>query len=261
MSVSCIYRFVGPKQKYYIGSTDDLTERIYVHRRRLNAGKHHCEHLQNAWKLYGEDYFSVEILEHVEDVNKLIEREQYWIDYHILEFGRDHVYNSSLVAGSIRGYKFGPRPQDVKDKISKGNKGRKHTLDTRLKMSKGKLNSKQNLTDEQRRIKSESMRGNQRGKGYKHTPDAKARIAEASRNRKYSEKTIEKRIRSRTGGKVYTFISPSGEVYTEITNLKEFCQSHGLNSSTVLNYVAGRVGACKGWEVSCEVKGDAENNI
>jgi hypothetical protein len=36
--------------------------------------------LQNAWNKYGEDNFYFSVLELVPDKDKLIEREQYWID-------------------------------------------------------------------------------------------------------------------------------------------------------------------------------------
>lgn len=55
MSKSGIYRIVNlANDKFYIGSAVNLERRWYMHRNRLNAGKHRNAHLQAAWSKYGE---------------------------------------------------------------------------------------------------------------------------------------------------------------------------------------------------------------
>lgn len=66
--------------KIYIGSSINFKDRWYHHDNRLKSDKHHSVHLQNSWNKYGKDNFIFEILELVENKNKLILREQYYLD-------------------------------------------------------------------------------------------------------------------------------------------------------------------------------------
>lgn len=67
-------------EKYYIGSSIDIQKRKSDHRNSLIKNKHVNSHLQNAVNKYGIDNFSFEILELVEKVEELREREQFYID-------------------------------------------------------------------------------------------------------------------------------------------------------------------------------------
>jgi len=59
-------------------------------------------HLQRAWVVHGEAAFEYVVLEFVERLEHLLEREQYWIDAYP---GRV-LYNSSPTAGSNLGFKM-----------------------------------------------------------------------------------------------------------------------------------------------------------
>jgi group I intron endonuclease len=63
----------------YVGSTTNFTNRKSRHLNDLNKGKHHSKKLQRSWSKYGADNFIFVILE--DNVENLIEREQYWIDF------------------------------------------------------------------------------------------------------------------------------------------------------------------------------------
>ncbi len=65
--------------KIYIGSSYDIYNRFYKHLNDLKANRHHCKHLQNAYNKYG-NIFQLEIIE-ICSKEKLIEREQCWIDF------------------------------------------------------------------------------------------------------------------------------------------------------------------------------------
>ncbi|AIG27436.1 hypothetical protein EGH10_20865 [Brevibacillus laterosporus] len=68
-------------RKIYIGSSKDAEKRHFQHWQALKRGTHHNIHLQRAWAKYGEENFSFEIIEKLDGPpNKLIEREQYWLD-------------------------------------------------------------------------------------------------------------------------------------------------------------------------------------
>lgn len=50
----------------YIGSSTQLGQRWATHRWQLNAGIHHCRHLQNAWRKYGAQEFSFSVIREVD---------------------------------------------------------------------------------------------------------------------------------------------------------------------------------------------------
>jgi group I intron endonuclease len=103
--------------KCYVGSsTTSLQRRLKDHRRSLRRGTHENSYLQRAWNKYGESSFLFLILERCEPRVCLV-REQHWIDK---MRSRGLCYNLCPVAGNCMG-------------------GRKHTLESRVKMSTSKL--------------------------------------------------------------------------------------------------------------------------
>jgi group I intron endonuclease len=77
----------------YVGSSVNLKRRWHDHKRNLKKNRHHSSHLQRAWNKYGAINFKFEILEEVDDINKLLEREQYFIN------SLNPKYNMSNIAG------------------------------------------------------------------------------------------------------------------------------------------------------------------
>ena len=85
----------------YVGSTQaTVYERSTRHEGPLRAGKHPCKPLQRAWDFpYNETTLRFEMLELVEDLSLLRERERAWLDM-MVSAGR-LVYNvSNPKAGS-----------------------------------------------------------------------------------------------------------------------------------------------------------------
>src|SRR5262245_5316712 len=79
---SGIYRIVNNiTGRIYVGSALSLIKRCVQHRIDLRSNKHKNKYLQASWNLHGEEVFEFLLVELVEDKNKLIEREQYWINY------------------------------------------------------------------------------------------------------------------------------------------------------------------------------------
>jgi group I intron endonuclease len=66
--------------KLYIGSSQVISKRWELHKCSLKTNKHHNIHLQRAYNKYGKDNFVFEILEHIDDINNLYPKEQYYID-------------------------------------------------------------------------------------------------------------------------------------------------------------------------------------
>ena len=128
---SGIYKITNKiTQKIYIGSSKNIRKRWKAHRTLLNREKHYNEHLLAAYKKYGKENFSWEVVEFI-DVNNLEEREQYWIDF----FGssdRKKGYNLCPAAYSNLGLKH---TDESRRNMSLAHLGHKHTSESKKKIS------------------------------------------------------------------------------------------------------------------------------
>jgi group I intron endonuclease len=133
-----IYKITNSiNDKFYIGSSINITNRWKAHIYRLNSGTHANRHLQNAWNQYGMDSFVFERIENVKDKNKLIEREQYYLD--TMLYAQECIkendsrfselgYNLNPTAGSNLGVKYS---EESKKKMGEWER----TLEMRERMS------------------------------------------------------------------------------------------------------------------------------
>ncbi len=105
--ISGIYRVYNTvNRRGYVGSAKSLRGRLSWHRQHLRAGDHFNQHLQRAWNKHGEEAFQFQVIE-VCNLEKLIEREQYWID--TLEAANPEFgYNGRPKAESTLGMKHTP---------------------------------------------------------------------------------------------------------------------------------------------------------
>ena len=79
----------------YIGSTSvSFKKRWRKHKQRLRHNYHENSYLQNAWNKYGEENFIFEIVEVVDNVDIVKERESYWLSLYFPK-GRDYCFNLS----------------------------------------------------------------------------------------------------------------------------------------------------------------------
>ncbi|MBA4547717.1 GIY-YIG nuclease family protein [Thermoactinomyces intermedius] len=99
--------------KIYVGSSANIERRWKEHKKSLNAGTHHSPHLQASWDKYGKEAFSFSIIEVVDDVNNLIDREQFWLD-ELKPYKEDIGYNILPNAYSRRGV---PLSEEAKQKM------------------------------------------------------------------------------------------------------------------------------------------------
>ena len=117
---SGIYKIVNlVNDKIYIGSAVILKNRKRDHFRTLKKNCHKNKYLQNAFNKYSENSFQFEIIEFVEDKNKLIEREQYYLNIYF--DNQKNCYNISPTAGSPLGVKYNDEMK-LQSAISKGAK-------------------------------------------------------------------------------------------------------------------------------------------
>ena len=145
--------------KQYIGSAKRFKQRWYLHRLELKRGEHHSEILQRAWKKYGEDAFEFQILEIVNDLDMILQREQFYLDT------RKPAYNICLIAGSRMGLK---NKEIHKARI----RAALNTPESQARLSarwKGKKQSEEHLA-----ARAEAMRGNANGKGKVISPEERA---------------------------------------------------------------------------------------
>lgn len=152
-----IYNIINKVNKhFYIGSTASTSIRFSRHRSALRSGKHDNAHLQNAWKLYGEENFEFVVIRECSR-DRLLHEEQLDLDKF---YGTSVCYN--LSPNAFRPNLGIPRTEEVKRKISNAQKGkprftdeqrkrlseihtgRTHSPETRLKML-GRKSSSENI--------------------------------------------------------------------------------------------------------------------
>lgn len=74
--IYCLFNTYNGKR--YIGSSQDIYNRMHEHLHLLKRNKGHNQHLQNAWNKYGEDAFEFYVLEYCKPDVRFI-REQWYI--------------------------------------------------------------------------------------------------------------------------------------------------------------------------------------
>lgn len=95
-------------QRKYVGSTFKFKNRWSQHLGQLRKEKHYNKFLQNDFIKSGEENYVFEILEIVEDdINKRLEREQFYLDELFQNNIKDLIYNNSQksVLGEVKKHK------------------------------------------------------------------------------------------------------------------------------------------------------------
>lgn len=158
---SCIYQIRNLiNEKIYVGSAFNFHKRIQAHEHRLRFNKHVNKHIQAAYNKYGKDNFVFEILEECEK-EKIIEREQFWIDK------LKPQYNLNLFAANSSGRKLS---LESIEKMRKSLTGKKHTEESKRKMS-------------------ESRKGKPHKKGYKFSKETRDKMSASKIGSVVSEET------------------------------------------------------------------------
>lgn len=237
---SGIYKIANKvTDNFYVGSAVNLSKRISNHKSDLQRGTHKNPILQNVFNKYGIDKLSFEVIEIVKDKNKLIEREQHYIDTLIPK------YNIRKIANSNLGLKWSKETKLKMSKSQKGNKyclGHKATEETKLKMAK-------------------ASKGNKYALGYKHTEKTKLKMSESHIGKslseqhklKLSEAHKDKKLSEQHKLKISEFFSkpfkiksPQGTVIEEI-NLRKFCRDNNLSRRSIWRVINNKQKSYKGW--------------
>ncbi len=125
--------------KFYIGSTNSITNRKGNHFSLLNRSIHPNRYLQNSVNKYGIENFKFEIIEYCLE-KELIEKEQYYIDI-FQTYNNKIGYNLSPTAGRTVGVVC---KEETKLKIGLANKERYKnglTEEHRMKLKKSRGNT------------------------------------------------------------------------------------------------------------------------
>jgi len=138
-----VYKITNKQNgKIYIGITNQgVTVRFGKHISD-SSGKYTFP-LHNAIRKYGKDNFQIEVIEIVDDVEVLKEREIYWIKYYD-SYNRDKGYNLTLGGDGTFG-RF--HSNETKEKIRQKALGRKMSFETKQKMSKSQKKVDRNYSE------------------------------------------------------------------------------------------------------------------
>ncbi len=215
-----IYRILNISNgKHYIGSSQDIEQRLKRHMNSLRKGSHINLYLQSAWNKYGEFNFVGEVVEEVKgNSNIRLAREQVYLD---IGFAEKILYNIAETAN------YPPCFEGEAHWLF----GKHHTDEVCQKMSFSHT-------------------------GKKLTEEHKANIGKANMGREVTEKTRDKIGVARTGNTdgareyLALYNNQTGEVIPSGWNFKELCQKKGLDYSSLLPIVRGEnICSLDGWQL------------
>lgn len=120
--------------KQYVGCTrSTIEDRWFGHQCDAKYGVKRA--LAKAIRKYGVDSFSKKLLEECASEEQMFEREKFWIsklNTQVLGYNQTEGGDNPP---STKGMRLGPRPLDIRQKISVGNMGKPKSPEARHKMS------------------------------------------------------------------------------------------------------------------------------
>lgn len=164
--------------KVYVGSSRNIEGRFRVHKSRLRLNKHHAPHLQKSYNL-NPDKFDFQIIEIVNDLSILEQREQYWVD-HFQSYKSEFGYNAVRTVSQIDPSRMKERwaKPGAKEAQCKLMKEVCSTAEHRKKLSKGQKKRFSSVINRKKQLLDNPLRKRVR---LKETGEVFDSIAEASR--------------------------------------------------------------------------------
>ena len=227
-SFPCIYLWTNlVNYKHYVGQSQNFYQRMYQY-----SKTHGNKYLQKAINKYGIDNFEIDVLEKIDDISCLDEREQYWMDYYC-SYNHDKGYNICQYASTTRGFHHTKETCELLSKQKKNNPvcligkdnpmyGKSHTEEWRENHSNW-MKQKWAEDEEYRRFWHEKMSGENNyfyGKkfigelnsmyGKHHTEETKKRISEANKGKYYGKST---RVICIETGDIFESINQAAKFY------------------------------------------------
>lgn len=193
LGVYCIKNTLDDRM--YIGSASKGFEtRRKIHLEELKKNRHWNIYLQNFVNKYGIDKLKFEILEIVEDFDKVIEREQFYLDKY---WDMGLLFNIARIAGKGPDVTGRTHTEDAKKKMSLANKGKHHSEETKKKIRLG--NSEKTISKETKEKMSLAHKGNSNSLGSRRTVETKIKISLANKGKSLSKETKEKMSLAKKG--------------------------------------------------------------
>lgn len=177
---NCIYKISSYcNGKIYIGSAINPVKRKSFHFKTLERGTHHNIKLQRHYNKYGKSDLSFEIIENDILKERLIEREQYYIDK------LNPSFNICKIAGSAIGRKCS---ESSNNKRRLKLKGLKYSAERCMNMSKARKGVKPKpFTDEHKANMSKGMIGK---KKKPFTEERKQKLRDIWKQKKLQKSSI-----------------------------------------------------------------------
>jgi group I intron endonuclease len=141
-----IYKIINVvNNKFYVGSTVNISRRRARHFSELRNNRHNNKYLQAAWNKYGEQAFVFVVVEEVPKGKDILAAENVWLKEHV---GKDHCYNLGTDATAPQLGMFGELSNTW---------GYKHTEEAKARIAKA---SKERIqADEEKTKRRKSMQG------------------------------------------------------------------------------------------------------
>lgn len=250
--------------KKYVGQAQNFYDRMQDYA----SGQENDRVIGKAMLKYGIENFEVTVLEKEIEINKLNEREQYWMDYY--QCFVPNGYNVCRIAGNTKGYhhteedkkkmsriakqRFKEHPELIKKGVNNHMYGKHHSEKTKQKMSKSRMGNQNAkgctwvMKQETKDKISAALKGKQNCLGRKLSQETKNKIAESNRNKLVSEET-KRKISEANKGKT---AKPVKCIETEMifNSVSEAGDFIGKCISGIIACCAGRQKTCGGyhWE-------------
>lgn len=194
LKISGIYKISNiVNGKIYISQGKNIHKRWIEHKWELNNQKHRNIYIQRSWNKYGEDKFSIEIIEECLP-EMLNERETYWIrhfnstdnsiGYNCNDGGNSRIPNAETREKHRIGNLGQKRSPETCKLIGDVHRGMKMSDEAKLKMRNAKLGKKLEPEHVQKIIESR--------KGYSPSEETRKKISAANTGRKASPEFINK---------------------------------------------------------------------
>jgi len=165
--------------KFYIGSSNKLMRRYRRHKKDLKNDYHPNQLLQRAYNKYGEDNFSFEVLEYIEDKELARSVEQRYLDF-MRPFDREIGYNICLDSRGLSGVK---RSKEWCEFMGNVHRGKTVSKETRNKIG----DANRNPSAEKRKAMGAGNIGNKYRLGKPMSDKVKAALLKANLGKKFSE--------------------------------------------------------------------------
>ena len=232
---SGIYKIISKikPHMFYIGSAVNIKNRFNRHKGDLKRNRHSNQILQNHVNIYGIEDLEFLILEYVDNLNNLLNKEQYYFDTLLPTFNILKIAGSSLGSTCSKETKI-----KMSENSSKYWLSRPFSEEHKENISKGRTGIKANIPEESKQRKSDKLKGNKNAAGLVLTENHKAAISKTHKGKTVSSETRKKLSESRIDKCTVSILqfSLEGEFIQEWNSM--------INAKKHLNFKSNHISEC-----------------